>query len=266
MMTPTLFDPCLVAPDTELLPAYTPVPGLGVLPVNAYLLRAAQPVLVDAGHGALRGPFMERLRAAIDPEDLRWIWLTHTDPDHVGALPALLAEAPNARVVTSYLGLGKLGLLGLELPPERVYLLNPGQRLDVGDRELLALRPPLYDAPETTAAFDPVSRALFSSDCFGALMEAPRASALDIPPDELARGLITWASVDAPWLAVRSAAAHRAAFTEIEALAPEIVLSSHLPPAPRMTATLIAALADAPSAPAFRGPDQAALEAMLSAA
>ncbi len=74
----------------------------------------------------------------------------------------MLELAPNARIVTTYLGMGKLGIQGF--PVERVYLLNPGQSLDVGDRTLQALTPPSYDAPETTALFDNKTRTLFSAD------------------------------------------------------------------------------------------------------
>ena len=44
-----------------------------------------------------------------------------------------------------------------------------------------------------------------------------------------------------------------------------MVLSSHLPAAPgAMTERLLASLAEAPDAPPFVGPDQAALEQMLA--
>lgn len=266
MDTPMMFETRSVAEDIEILPAYMPVPGYGVLPVNSYLLRGKEPVLVDTGMGALRGAFVKQLRASIDLEDLRWIWVTHTDPDHVGALAQVLAEAPNARVITNYLGMGKLGLLEIQLPPERVFLLNPGQSLDVGDRVLVGLRPPTYDAPETTALYDGRSGTLFSSDCFGALMGEPRASARDLSADELVEGLQTWATVDAPWLGGVSDRSFVESLKVIRRLDPRLVLGSHLPPAHRMTEDLIRILGGARDAEPFVGPDQAALEAMLSAA
>lgn len=266
MDVPKMFETRPVADDTELLPAYMPVPGLGILPVNAYLIRGREPVLVDASLGALRGPFIRQLRASIDLEDLRWIWVTHTDPDHVGALPQLLLEAPKARVVTTYLGMGKLNLLGIQVPPERVFLLNPGQRLDIGDRELVGLRPPTYDAPETTALYDTRSAALFSSDCFGALMDEPQESAREMRRSDLERGVQTWTTVDAPWLGSIDDRSHAASLEVIRRFDPATILSSHLPPAYRMTDELVRILGEARRAEPFVGPDQAALEAMLSAA
>jgi hypothetical protein len=264
MQQPTMLPPRAVAPDTHLLGAYLPLPGYGVLPVNSFLIRGAQPMLIDTGLAAVREAFLRDLHATIDPRDLRWIWLTHIDPDHVGNLAAVLAEAPRARVITSYLGMGKLGLLGL--PVERVYLANPGQRLDIGDREIVAIQPPTFDAPETAGLLDTKSRALFPADCFGALMQEPAETARAVPATALRDGQVTWATVDAPWLAMIDEPKLGAALDAVRRLAPDAVLSSHLPPAAGMTETLLANLATATRAPRFVGPDQAALEKMMAAA
>lgn len=251
------------APDTEALVSYLPVPGLGVLPVNAFVVRAREPMLVDTGLAALEKEFMSSLRAVIDPAELRWIWLTHTDPDHVGNLRAVLDEAPRARVVTTYLGMGKMNMLGLS--PERVFLLNPGQSLELGDRRIQALRPPTFDAPETTALYDPVTEVLFSADAFGALMPAPAESAADVGSEDLREGARIWATVDAPWLSLVAEAPFLASLDAVRRLAPKTILSAHLPPAERMTELLLEELAAAREAPLFEGPDQAALERMMSA-
>jgi hypothetical protein len=44
---------------------------------------------------------------------------------------------------------------------------------------------------------------------------------------------------------------------------PELILSAHLPPARAMTTWMLESLAAAPDAPAFVGPNQAALAALL---
>src|SRR5690606_11978650 len=116
------------------------------------------------------------------------------------------------------------------LPLDRVFLLNPGQEINLGDRTIRALRPPVYDAPETTALFDRRTGSCFSADCFGALLQEPVESAADIAPDALNQGLVGWGSVDAPWLNQVDAARFDAALRDFTALAPEMILSSHLPP------------------------------------
>jgi hypothetical protein len=262
MDQPKMFEPRSVTADTELLSSYLPVPGYGVLPVNAFLIRAAQPVLIDTGLAALRNEFLQNLRSLIAPEELRWIWITHADVDHLGSLEAVLAQAPHARLVTTYVGMAKMSLQ--QLPIDRVYLLNPGQRLDIGDRQLLAVRPPTFDAPETTGLFDTRTRALFSADSFGALMAEPVEDTADLALTDLRDGQITWATIDAPWLQFVDERKFAANVNNVGRLEPSIVLSAHLPPARDMTQTLCENLIAARQAPAFEGPDQAALERMLA--
>jgi len=258
MDKPTMFAPRPVAADTDSLVSYFPLPGYGMVPINAFLIRSVQPVLVDTGLGALKDPFMENLRSLIPLEDLRWLWLTHTDADHIGSLVQVLTEAPRLRVVTTFLGMGKMLLH--QLPVDRVFLLNPGQHLDIGDRRLVAFRPPSYDAPETTGFFDTKTRALFSADCFGALMKEPAEAAADMAPSDLREGLVAWATVDFPWLHLADENKFGRSLDVVRKFEPSIILSHHLPPARGITEFLLKNLASACSAPVFLGPDQAALE------
>lgn len=262
MNMPRLLEPRRVAPATDALTAYGPLPGYGILPVNAYLLHGGDPLLVDTGLAVLRDEFMGALSSVIDPAELRWIWITHMDADHVGNLQAVLARAPNARIVTTYVGMAKMGLLGF--PTERAYLLNPGQQLDLGDRVLRAVAPPTFDAPETTGIYDAGSQVLFSADCFGALMHEEAESASAIDPGALREGMVTWATVDAPWLSLVDRARFGATLRRVRELGANTVLSSHLPPATGMLDTLLGNLDAARGAPRFMGPDQAALEAMMT--
>ena len=139
--------------------------------------------------GAVRetDDFMAALRTVIDPADLRWIWLTHTDFDHIGSLHRLLDENERLRVITSFLGVGIMSLAAAPLPMDRVYLVNPGQTVDVGDRTLTAVRPPAFDNPITAGLQDERSGILFSSDCFGALLDQVPECAEDLSDEAFAR-------------------------------------------------------------------------------
>ena len=54
--------PYQAMPDIAVLPAHFPVPGLGFLAVHAFVIKAAEPVLVDTGMGLDSEEFMEALR------------------------------------------------------------------------------------------------------------------------------------------------------------------------------------------------------------
>ena len=255
------------AADVVTLADAAPIPGLGFLPVNAFVLRAEQPVLIDTGLPASRPDFLDALWNQIDPADLRWIYLTHPDRDHTGSLMEILEAAPQAQLVTTFMG---MGILSLEyaIPPQRVFLLNPGQSLDVGDRRLTCFRPPLYDSPATTGFYDDQTGTCFSSDCFGAPMATmEQAIAEDIgvlPSADLVAGQRLWATVDSPWVTGVDRNAFQASLQPLRQLDPSLVLCSHLPPAHGVATQLLDTVATAPDADPFVGPDQAALQALLA--
>ena len=253
------------AQDVDVLTSSVQIPAFGYIPVNAFVIHAEQPVLVDTGAVVESDDFMTALRSVIDPADLRWVWLTHTDFDHIGSVHRLLEENQELKVVTSFVGVGIMGL-AMPLPMDRVYLINPGQTLDVGDRSLTAVKPPAFDNPVTTGFRDEKSGIFFSSDCFGALLqEEPPESAQDLSDDALREGQVFWATVDSPWLHKVDKVALAADLDRIRSLEPTMVLSSHLPAAPGESLDrLLGALESVPGAAPFVGPDQTALEAMLA--
>lgn len=227
--TPRMLAPQALGQDYFCLPAWLPVPGHGLLCANAHLVRGAEPMLVDTGVAALGDDFMAALEACIDPADLRWIWLSHTDADHTGNLVRVLDAAPRATVLTGFLGLAKMELQGL--PLDRVQLLDPDAAFVLPDRELVPVRPPYYDAPESTGFFDTKTRSLFCVDAFGALLPQPEETAAAIAPATLEAGLAAWSALDAPWLAMADRDALAQALQAIMQLDPRLMISGHLPPA-----------------------------------
>jgi flavorubredoxin len=253
------------AAGVDVVTSTANVGGFGNIAVNAFVIHAEEPVLVDTGAASESDEFMTSLRSVIDPADLRWIWLTHTDFDHIGSLHRLLEENERVRVITSFLGVGIMGLSGSPLPAERVYLVNPGQAVEVGDRVLTAVKPPAFDSPITQGLHDDRSGIFFSSDCFGALLDEVPQRAEDVSDEELRRGQIFWATVDSSWLHHVDRTAFAAELDRVRALQPTLVLSSHLPAAQGSSLErLLGALSAVPDAPVFVGPDQAALEQMLA--
>jgi len=251
------------APDIDVLTTNFPIPGYGFVPINAFVLKGSEPILVETGAAIQRAEFMDALRSVIDPGDLKWIWLSHTDFDHVGSLHQLLEENPRLRVITTFLGMGIMTLTA-PLPVDRVHFVNPGETVTLGDRTLTAVKPPVFDNPCTTAFHDSRSNAFFSSDCFGALLQSVPQDAADLPDGDLLDGQVLWATIDSPWLHKVNREAFAAELDGIRRMAPSRIFSNHLPPAPgRMMDRLVASLAKAPGANPFVGPNQAAFEDML---
>lgn len=255
--------PFRISPDIEVLPAHFPIPGAGVLAINAFVIKGREPVLIDTGMGIDSEEFLRTLASVIDPHDLKWIWLTHDDADHTGSLQNVMEAAPHARLAAYSLAVLRLST-AWQVPLERVFWLCPGDSLDLGDRKLTAVRPPLYDNPTTIGVYDDKSAAFFSADCFGAIIPSPVQSTDDLAEAELAQGMTGWASLDNPWVHLIIPAGFKQSLNALRRMGPKQILSSHLPPARGKVEKFLDLLETVPSCTPSIAPNQAVLEQILA--
>jgi len=255
--------PYQAMPDIEVLPAHFPVPGAGLLPINAFVIKAKEPVLVDTGTGIDSEEFMKALQSVIDPQDLKWVWLTHDDADHTGSLQKILEAAPNARLAAYSLAVLRMST-AWPVPMDRVYWLNPGDSIRAGDHTLTAVRPPLFDNPTTIGLYDDKSKAFFSADCFAAIIPSPAQNTDDLAEVDLAQGMTSWASLDNPLIHIVKRNEFNQALDSIRQIAPKMIFSAHLPPASEKTEKFLGLLAMVPPAAPSIAPNQTVLEQILS--
>ena len=130
-MKPTLFpdvpatQPERIAPDTWLIPNLAPAGDGLFLPVNSMVIRGREPVIVDTGAPVHRALWIEKAFSVVEPEDVRWIFLSHDDGDHTGALLDVLERCPQATLVTNFFSVERLALEKPALPLERMRWLDP---------------------------------------------------------------------------------------------------------------------------------------------
>ncbi|MGH3761445.1 MBL fold metallo-hydrolase [Actinophytocola sp.] len=248
--------------DIHTLPSHVPLGSLGLLPVNAFLISARQPVLVDTGLAIDRGNFEEALWSLVDPMDLRWVVITHDDRDHCGNLKEILMAAPNATVVTNGLAVSRLGE-EWDVPQHRVRTVNPGRTVELGDRTVSFVRPPSYDSPSTLAMYDHVADALFAADSFGTVLPAMVDNAIDADRTEYLDGMATFTRANAPWTAMADQEKWDRMLGEFTALDPGSVLSSHAPTASARTGELVETVRAVPAMDPWLPDEDLEVEAVL---
>ena len=222
--------PIQVADETFVIPAQLPIPGVGNLYVNASVIRGREPVLVDTGAPIFRTDFLEAAFSLVDPEDVRWIFLTHDDRDHSGNLMPVLEACRNARLVTNFVGVGRM-TEEWDLPLPRAYFLNDGESFTVDDRTLVAVRPPYFDSPATLGLWDSRTGVYFSADSFGAVVPETAEEVGDVPPDAYEFGFNWFNRANHPWHALSDPAKVDAVISRIRALEPRLIVSTHGPAA-----------------------------------
>jgi flavorubredoxin len=220
--------PYRVAPDTWLIGNFAPA-GPGVfLPVNSLVILGREPIVVDTGAPIHRESWLRQVRSLVDPEDIRWIYLSHDDGDHMGGLHQMLDMAPNATLVVNFFITERLALEHA-LPLDRMVWLGPGDHLDAGDRTLRLLVPPIFDGPATRALYDERTSVLWAVDSFAALAPGAVHEVADLPADLYDETFALLNSLVSPWhqwLDERKYARHVAT---VEGLGARAIASAHGP-------------------------------------
>ena len=117
------------------------------------VILGSEPVVVDTGTPANRDPWLNDLFSLVEPEDVRWVFLSHEDVDHTGNLDQVMTACPNA-LVCNWAMLERFTNC-FDFPLDRCRWVMHDESFNVGDRTLQAVRPPFYDSPTTRGLFDP---------------------------------------------------------------------------------------------------------------
>lgn len=233
-MNPSPFDampvtrPEAIAPETFLIPNLAPAPDGLYLPVNSMVIRGREPVIVDTGAPVHRELWLEKVFSVVEPEDVRWIFLSHDDGDHTGALFDVLERCPKATLVTNFFSIERLALEKPALPLHRMRWIEPGGSFDAGDRVLHLFRPPIFDGPTSRGLFDPTTGAMWIVDSF-ACFTPGSLDADDLPEDLLAQCMPALNSAVSPWHAWLDRSGYARHVDSVEALGARTVASAHGP-------------------------------------
>jgi flavorubredoxin len=195
--------PSRIAPDTWLIHSVQEALGQPLFVyLNSLLVLGAEPMIVDTGTVANRRQWLDDVFSLVEPDDVRWIFLSHDDIDHTGNLDEALSACPNAQLVCNW-AMVERHTNAFEFPLDRCRWVMDGETLDIGDRTLVALRPPVYDSPTTRGLYDPTTGVYWAVDTFATPLPDPKMSVADLDDDFWDFGLMLFAlGAVSPWLSM----------------------------------------------------------------
>jgi len=133
---------------------------------NSFIIRGERIALVDTSHEKFRQLYIDTLTGLIDPQQIDYLIISHTEPDHSGLVKDLLQMAPDITIVAS-----KVAVQFLEdfvHQPFKRQIVKNGDRLDLGNgHEIEFVIAPNLHWPDTIFSFDHKTRTLFTCDAFG---------------------------------------------------------------------------------------------------
>lgn len=226
----THMPPTRVATDTWVIHSVQPALGQPLFVyLNSMVILGSEPMIVDTGTIANRDQWLKDIFALVEPADVRWIFLSHDDVDHTGNLDEALSACPNAQLVCNW-AMVERHTNCFEFPLHRCRWIMDGEALDIGDRTLQALRPPVYDSPTTRGLFDPKTGVYWAVDTFATPLPDPQMAVADLDPDFWGGAMALFAlGAVSPWLSLVDAEKYGRYVDRVQSLDINTIACCHSP-------------------------------------
>lgn len=132
---------------------------------NSYLIDADKKTIIETSKETKKDIYIEKIKQVVNPEEIEYIVLDHTEPDHSGNLKHLLKLAPNATVVGSKSAINFLKhIVNDEF---KSLVVKDGDTLDLGNKTLRFISAPFLHWPDSMYTYLEEDKLLFTCDSFG---------------------------------------------------------------------------------------------------
>jgi flavorubredoxin len=226
----TAVPPTKVAADTYVIHSVQEALGQPLfIYLNSMVVLGRESMIVDTGTIANREQWLQDVFSLVEPKDVRWIFISHDDVDHTGNLEQTMEACPNARLVCNW-AMVERHTNCFDFPLERCQWVMDGEALDIGDRTVVALRPPVYDSPTTRGLFDPTTGVYWSVDTFATPLPDPAMGVGDLDAEfwELGMTLFALGAVS-PWLSLVDSDKYAKYVDRVQSLDITTVAGCHTP-------------------------------------
>jgi flavorubredoxin len=157
---------------------------------NAYLILADKITLIDTVKAPFREEMMARIASVVDPEKINYIVSNHSEMDHSGSLPEVVAAVNPKKVFASAVGAKTLKEL---FPLDReITAVQDGETLSLGNRSLTFMETRMLHWPDSMFSYLNEEQLLFSQDAFGMHLASLERFADECDPAVLAYEAATY--------------------------------------------------------------------------
>ncbi len=236
--------------------------------LNSMVIAGSEPAIIDTGSLNNREQWLNDVFGIVDPVDIRWVFLSHDDSDHTGNLGPVMEACVNATLVCSWAIVERF-CNAFGFPLDRVRWLNDGEALDMGDRRILAVRPPVYDSPATRGFLDQRTGVYWGVDAFASPCPGePVPTVADLDPGFWAEGMaMSIHHALSPWVGLVDRQRYAAEVDRVRALGMTTIATAHSPLiTPGSVDDAFELLRGVPDATVPPAPDQTTLDMILAAA
>ena len=146
---------------------------------NSYLIVGSEKTaLIDSVHEKNALEHFEKISKLTDFLNIDYLVINHMEPDHTGAVSALLTKASNARVVFTPIA-QTIFKKFYGFDPAAVIVKDEAAEISLGNKTLRFIQTPWLHWPETMSTYLVEDRMLFCCDAFGSFKKLPADAILE---------------------------------------------------------------------------------------
>lgn len=200
--------------------------------LNSLVIKGAEPVIVDAGTPANRDQWLKDVFSIVEPEEVRWVYISHDDVDHTGNLVEVMEACPNATLICTWFMIER-HTNAFNFPLERSRWVNDGESWRAGDRTLTAITPPLFDSPVTRGLYDDRTGVYWAVDSFATPLPGPMDDVTELPDEAWQQGVEMFNRLNSPWFKLLDRAKYQRHVDRVQDLDIDVIAGCHTPIIPQ---------------------------------
>jgi len=191
---------------------------------NAYLVMGKEKIaLIDTTNPGFENELLAKIASVVSPAKLDYVIMNHAEPDHAGAIPQVLAAAPNAKLVLTKKG-AEMSESFYRVPEARRWVVKDGDTIDLGGKTLRFIEAPWLHWPETMFTFAVEDKVLFPCDFFGTHLASDRLFDDEVGDHLILEAKRYYAEIMMPYTKMAVAGLDKAL-----AVSPRVIAPSHGP-------------------------------------
>lgn len=150
---------------------------------NAYLLKGSEGIaLFESVKDKFFDCYLEKIQSIVSLQDIKYIVVDHTEPDHAGSVAKLLEIAPHITVVGSLLAIKYIS--AMINAPFKSLIVKDGDSISLGNKTIRFLSVPQLHWPDTMYSYVEEDRLLITCDSFGAHYSDERIFRSELEPEK----------------------------------------------------------------------------------
>lgn len=132
---------------------------------NSYLIVDEKIALIDTVERSFIDEYLESIEEIIGDRPIDYLVINHMEPDHSGALKAIVQKYPEITLVGNKKTFAFVESFYME--PQKVHMVHDNDLLELGKHRLQFQTIPMVHWPETMVTYEETNKILFSGDAFG---------------------------------------------------------------------------------------------------